>query len=363
MFLQTEKDMSIHSHALKDNYVISKRDFTDDYSMHDYYATDMSLSGIFLEKRKISHKILKLELDKYPSYKETEKLLKKLAVENDVALGNIVLGNGANGIFQNLIKIFFRTKGNLVTPYLSFSQPEYAVTSFGSETKRVFMKDLFEIDFVALKNAVDEKTKAVFICNPNNPTGIYVDSKKIIDFAADLNIPVILSEASIDFCKKTAVTDYKMPENLITVRSFSKAIGLAGIRLGYAIMSEKYVNLYKKNISQFEISTSTLFFGNKYVCSRQKAKNIEKIIKERIFLETQFKKLHIPYIKSDSNILMSTEYYSESFFKALEKEGVYVVPVNMQNGKTCFRVAVQDHKTNQIFIEKIQKVLGREKNE
>lgn len=91
------------------------------------------------------------------------------------------MGCGCNGIFQNLLKIFFQKKGNLILPFYSFSQPEYAVNSFGSFVKRVYCTKDYHINFKEIENAIDGATRAIFIANPNNPTGIYEEPEKIIN--------------------------------------------------------------------------------------------------------------------------------------------------------------------------------------
>ncbi len=351
--------MSILSYVKKNNFLISKRDFQCDYSIHPKALLDMSLSGAFFKERAIPKDLLNVRLDQYPPFDDEKELRFKISQKYKVPLSCIVLGNGANGIFQNLMKIFFKERGNLVTPFLSFSQPEYCVTSLGSYTKRVFMTKEFKIDFDSLKNSIDKKTKAVFICNPNNPTGLYENPKKIIQFAESIRIPVIVSEASIDFSEKDSLLNFSLPKNLIIVRSFSKTYGLAGIRLGYAIMDKEYCLLYRKSIPQFEISTISLILGNKYFQDSDVKKNINKTIQERKFLEVNLKRIGISVFESSSNILMSQQIYTTSFFQTLIKNGICVVPVMNQLGKFHFRVAVQKHEKNVLFIKKIEEIIKR----
>ena len=160
-------------------YKISKRDYTCDYSCKNNQKIDMTLSGKYLSNYDI--KIDSSLFDKYPSKEDINKLICEIKKQEKIDR-EIIIGAGANGILQNIIKMLFINEGNLITPFYTFDEAEFAVTSFNGYTKRVYLKD-YNINFDRLYNSIDNKTKMVYICNPNNPTGIYVDSKEILKFS------------------------------------------------------------------------------------------------------------------------------------------------------------------------------------
>jgi histidinol-phosphate aminotransferase len=329
-----------------------------DYSLQKSNEIDMRLTGQFLAERKINSPELGELVDTYPSNEITEQLKSKLARRLSINAENIVIGAGSNGILQNLMRIFFKKKGELVVTKFSFEQPEYAVLSLGGEIKRTEHNSDFTFNFSNILKAVTQKTKAIFLCNPNNPTGIYENPQDIINLAKKVNIPIIVSEASIEFTRQKSLLDYRnLPQNLIVLRSFSKAYGLSGLRVGYAYMHTDYKNLYKENATQFEVATPSLLIASQ-IDETSVNENIVKVREQLFLLKVSLSKLYIPTTNSSSCCLMSTKSYKKDFFDKLRKHGISVVEVegNAKDEK-FFRVAVQKVDMNKKFIETMEKIL------
>ena len=143
--------MFIQSLLKNSNYVVSKRNFLSDYSRIESKKIDMTLSGKFLSsygKLKINSN----EFDKYPSHDEINKLEQEIKNHENIQQ-EIILGAGANGILQNIIKLFFVKRGNLVTSFYTFNQVEFGVTSFNGKTYRVFT-DNYKINFNKIEKRI-----------------------------------------------------------------------------------------------------------------------------------------------------------------------------------------------------------------
>ena len=343
---------------LKNSYFESKRDFSDDYANIDSRKIDMTLSGKYLYKYPNLDLDLK-QLCLYPSKYDALDLIKRIKEKFKIK-NNIVLGSGSNGILQNIIKILLKKGDNLVTPFYSFNQAEYAATSLGCMTRRVKCNN-YQIDFEALKKSIDSKTKIVYICNPNNPTGIYVSSKKIVEFAKQIDSTIIVDESSIDFTNKKSILDYKkIPNNLIVLKSFSKAYGLANLRIGYMCCSSEFEKKYINNTTINEYSGLSVSFAIKMLDNYEYVlKNIELINKEKTKIINQLKKMGIETIKSDSNTIMSKTIVDEQLINELFNEDISLIKVYDEDNKIHFRIAVQDIKLNNIFIEKLKKIINR----
>lgn len=350
--------MLSHSQCKNNDYIISNRDYSHDYSNIKSGKLDMTLSGKFLA----SYKDLKLDvekLDTYPSHVDIE-VLEKMIKKKDQTELNIILGTGANGILQNLIKVFFANKiGNLVTPFYSFGQAEYAVTSYKSVTKRVYTTN-YEVDLDKMYNAIDNETRMVYICNPNNPTGKYIDASKILEFTRKIKIPVVIDESSIEFCKKESLLKQKnIPNNLIVIKSFSKAYGLANLRIGYLACSDEYKDKYLLNTTTNEFSglscSATIDILKNY--TNVFKDNVRMILSEKKFLIKELNKLGIECLESFSNTLMTKTTFSDEFFRELKEKSVSVVPVTDEKGGKHFRIAVQKPDTNKKFIDIIKDIL------
>lgn len=345
---------------LKNNYLESKRNFSDDYANIDSKKIDMTLSGVYLYKYPKFDVDLK-QLCLYPSKSDTMNLIKIIKKKFNIK-NRIVLGPGSNGILQNIIKIMLKKGDNLVTPFYSFNQAEYAATSLGCTTRRVRC-DNYQIDFEALQKSIDRKTKIIYLCNPNNPTGIYVSSKKIVEFAKKVDSMVIVDESGIDFTNKKSVLDYEsIPNNLIVLRSFSKAYGLANMRIGYMCCSPEFEKKYLDNTTINEYTGLSVSFAMQMLENYDHVlKNVELINKEKNKIIFQLEEMGIETIKSDSNTIMSKTSIDEQLINELFNDDVSLIKVYDEDNKIHFRIAVQNIEINDVFLEKLKKIKNRMK--
>lgn len=339
------------------HYIISNRNFLSDYSRIKSEEIDMTLSGKYLSKyEKIN--IDFTEFDKYPSYSNIEKLEKEIKYHENTSQ-EIIIGSGANGILQNIVKILFINKGNLVTPFLTFNQVEFAVTSLGGYTKRVYTNN-YNIDLNKLKKTIDIKTRMVYICNPNNPTGLYINNNELIKFAKSIHIPVVIDESGIEFTNKKSLLSYKkLPNNLIVVRSFSKAYGIANLRIGYMGCNRSFKEKYLKNTTTNEFSGLSCMIALNLLKNGRKNvyNNIKYILEEKKKIIKELRTIGIECINSQSNTLMTKTTFNKNFIKKLTNNHVSVVPVYDEQNKIHIRIAIQDKETNKKFILILKKII------
>lgn len=353
--------MFIRSFLKNKKYIISKRNYLDDYSNNISKKIDMTMSGKYLGKYPDIN-INSLEFDKYPISKDINVLVN--TIKNKYSIKNeIIIGNGSNGILQNLIKIYVGEKDNLVTPYYTFNQAEYAVTSQKGYTKRVLM-DEENINLDNIIDSIDKKTKLVYICNPNNPTGIYVSSKELLCLSEKIykknkNIKLIIDESSIEFTKEKSLLDYKLPSNIIVLRTFSKAYGIANLRIGYMVCHRNIYNKYIKNTTNNEISSVVSNIANTIIKTDLYKENIDLIIKERELMIGRLNELGIKCYKSNSNIIMTKTTFSKKEIEIIEDNDISLVNVLDINNKIHLRIAIQDEKTNREFISILKKIINK----
>ena len=337
---------------------VDDRTFLNDYSFdrNADCSIDMVLSGKYLDNRKLTVNFDKIKIDEYPSFNMIDELKELIARKNNKNKLNFVIGAASNGIIQNLVKLFFSNGGTLLVSEFSFAQPEYAVLRLGGNVRKVPVKN-FTIDFENMLNYINDDVKAIFLCNPNNPTGFFYNPIDIINFARKTHLPVIVSEAAIEFSLKNSLLDYELPENVIVTRTFSKAYGLAGLRIGYAYLSDKYLELYNKNITRFEVSILSILVAITVLKTNSIDKNIKLVLKERTFLQDNMNLIGIETIPSDSNAFMTKYMYHNDFFKLLKRMGVVVAKVRSKyDNYFYFRVAVQSPEINKLFIQKLSTI-------
>lgn len=354
--LEVVKEMFIQSLFKNNNYLVSKRNYSFDYSRIESKKIDMTLSGKYLSNYG-NLKINIKEFDKYPSLNDINRLEEEIKIHEKTEQ-EIVLGAGANGILQNLVKIFFIKKGNLVTPFYTFNQVEFAVTSFNCKTHRAYTNK-YRIDFSKMKKAINRKTKMVYLCNPNNPTGIYENSSDILNFAKSVNVPVVVDESGIEFTQKRSLLSYSnIPDNLLIVRSFSKAYGIANFRIGYLVCCKLFRQKYIENTTTNEFSGLSCIIANELLKKGKVKDNIKSIIKERKIMIKRLEEMGIKCIPSESNTIMTETTFNNKFINLLEMNNVSVVPVYDEKNKVHIRIAIQDSKTNKKFLKIMTKIIN-----
>lgn len=342
-------------------YKLSCRNYLCDYSKIESQKIDMTMSGKYLS----SYPNLKInvsEFDKYPlesNIKELENLIK----EKILTKSEIIIGSGSNGLLQNIIKILFRKKGNLVTPFYSFDQAEYAVTSFGGITKRVYTSN-YELNLDNVIKSLDRKTKMIYICNPNNLTGKFIELKKLIELSKKVRIPIVIDESGIEFTRKKGILESveNLPKNMLILRSFSKAYGLANLRIGYLACSTEFKQKYLENITTNECSGISCTLAKEVIkYSDNMKKNVNKILDEREYMISKLEQLGILCLNSQSNVIFTKTYFSDNFILELNKNNVSVVPIYDKSNNLHVRLAIQSREENEKFLEILHKLLDDKK--
>ena len=223
-----------------DKYCISNKNYREDYAYIKSNKIDMTLSGTYLSKYPFRY-IKKYKLDKYPSEEENFKLI--TSIKNKYKFYDekysIILGAGSNGLIQNICKMLLKDGGNMIMPYLSFEQAEYATNSFNAETRKVFLED-YQINLKFIEESIDKKTKLVYICNPNNPTLDTINREKLLNIIRkNQNWHFVIDETELvfnaDYSERTLINETINNINLSVITSVSKFFGVPGLWCGCII--------------------------------------------------------------------------------------------------------------------------------
>jgi len=195
-------------------------------------------------------KAIRMELEMLNRYPDGggHELTKKLSEKLNILPENIVLGNGSDDIIGMLARVFLKPGDEAVMPKPSFLMYDIMVNSSGATAIHVPLKSL-SIDLQGMADQITKKTRLIFVCNPNNPTGSIVSKKDFNRFIENVpeNIPVVLDEAYIEFVRDSDCVkgiDYiNNGKAVVVLRTFSKVYGLAGLRIGYGIMPKNIAEL------------------------------------------------------------------------------------------------------------------------
>lgn len=221
----------------------------------------------------------------------------------------LFIGNGSDEAIDLLFRIFCEPgKDNAVSIDPTYGMYQVAADINDVDLKKVPLINDFELDINGLQDACDDHTKLLFICSPNNPTSNSFDPEKIIGLAEKLNVIVVVDEAYIDFSRRESLkSQVAALNNLVVLQTFSKAWGLAGIRLGFAIAAPEIISFMGKVKYPYNLNMLTMDFAMKSLENQDKVNQwIENILKERSSLERKLKRYRFveKVYPSDANFLL-----------------------------------------------------------
>lgn len=295
-------------------------------------------------------------INRYPDPLQKE-LKKKIATWKNLSEENIFLGNGSDEIISLLIQTFCSPKedGIIILPP-SFGVYEVAAAIGEINVKKINLNKTFQPRVNSILKATDSKDKILFICSPNNPTGNSFDFGKIKKLILEFDGIVVIDEAYIDFSQnESCLSLLKSNKNLIILQTFSKALGMAGARLGMAFASQEIINFLNRVKMPYNINELT----QKAAISRLNQKNIieqqiKTIIEQRIFLEKKLS--NFDFIEriypSDANFLLIKVSEPNHLYQFLISHKIIVRNRTKEIGcKGCLRLTIGMKKENLRLIE------------
>ena len=300
------------------------------------------------------------ELNRYPDPYQL-KIKQKLSELNQISTENIFLGNGSDEVIDLAFRIFCEPKKDKV---LTFS-PTYGMYEVSAnindvELINLDLNDNFQIDLESLKPYFeDENLKIIFICSPNNPTG---NSIKNIEYILEnFNGIVFIDEAYIDFSPEESFRNQiKNYPNLIVSQTFSKAWGMASVRVGIAYASEEIIKFYNKvkppyNISQLNQDAILNTLNDEKI--NQVSENIKIILEEKKSLIQNLKKLNLvkTIFPSDANFVLIEVDNANSVYQELVNQNVIIRNRNSVI-KNCLRITVGSPDENKKLIETLKSI-------
>lgn len=298
------------------------------------------------------------KLNRYPDPSH-RKIKEKLSELNQISTENIFLGNGSDEVIDLAFRIFCEPKKNKV---LTFS-PTYGMYEVSANVNDVELINLdlnedFQIDLEALKPYLnDENLKIIFICSPNNPTGNSIQNIKYI--LEHFNGIVFIDEAYIDFSPEESFRNQiENYPNLIVSQTFSKAWGMASVRVGIAYASKEIIKFYNKvkppyNISQLNQDAVLNTIDNTKI--NQVSENIKIILEEKKSLIQNLEKLDLvkTIFPSDANFILIEVDNANSVYQELVNQNVIIRNRNSVI-KNCLRITVGSPDENKKLIETLQ---------
>lgn len=289
-------------------------------------------------------------------------LAEKYQLDND----KIFIANGSDEILDLLMTLILKPGDEVIQADPSFIKYELSVKSRGGNTVKVELDQDYKHDLKAMQAAVNDKTKIVLICNPNNPTGTVVAKEKIEKFLAELSedVLVVVDQAYQEYISQENPFDginlLEKHSNLLLMRTFSKVYGLAGMRVGYALGNEEIIDYLNKIRGPFNVNSLAQKAAVAALESEAHLKTCQKLNeREKEFLYQRLNELGLEYIETESNFMMvNLEMSAAKVFEKLQEKGVIIrsgVHFGMEN---WIRVTVGNRADNEYFIRNLKKVLA-----
>ncbi len=289
-----------------------------------------------------------------------EKLAKKFGKPADWFL----LGNGSNEIIELLLRTYLREGDEVLTSRSAFAVYAIIAQAIGGKTVEVPLKDMrFDLD--AMAAALNERTRVVFLTNPNNPTGTYNTRDELTAFLDKVptDVVVALDEAYFEFIDEDDYPDglalLDRYPNLIVFRTFSKIYGLAGLRIGYAVAHPQLLDFMHRVRQPFNVNAvaqagALAALDDDEFVLRSRENNNQGLR----YLYGQLDRLGLSYVRSPANFfLVKGPVPGREVYEALLREGVIVRPVANYGLPEYFRVNVGTPEENRRFIETLERIL------
>lgn len=305
------------------------------------------------------------ELTRYPDGNGFA-LKQRLAERYSVGINQVTLGNGSNDILELVARAYLAPGLNAVFSEHAFAVYPIATQAVGAEGRAVPARN-WGHDLDAMAAAIDENTRVVFVANPNNPTGTWFDAAALGGFLARVpeHVLVVLDEAYIEYAEGQELPDglafLADYSNLLVSRTFSKAYGLAALRVGYAISSPVIADVLNRVRQPFNVNSLALTAACAalddvdYLLASRKANDAGMLQ-----LETGFRQLGLEWIPSRGNFI-AVDFARDAapINQALLREGVIVRPMAGYGMPTFLRISIGTEQENARFLDVLRQVLAQ----
>jgi len=299
----------------------------------------------------------------YPSG-DSYDLRHKLAEKFNKDPQQFLVGNGANEVISFVIKAFCEQGDNIVTADKTFAVYEWVAEFSGLEARLTPLKD-HAFDREGMLERMDNRTKIIFICNPNNPTGTYWSSDRLRDFLDTIdgrNI-VVVDEAYCEFVEgddfpdgMSLIDEYP---NLVIFRTFSKMYGLAGLRIGYLAGDLPLVQAIRSTCIVYSVNAVAQEAAVAAVADQDHILRTRRMVREgKAFLRRELTKLRLPFIEGEGNFVMVKLPMSDSLaYRKLMVQGVMVRTMTGFRFPNHIRVTVSHAEAMDAFITALAKII------
>uniref|UniRef100_A0A7J3V0C7 histidinol-phosphate transaminase n=1 Tax=Candidatus Methanosuratincola petrocarbonis (ex Vanwonterghem et al. 2016) TaxID=1867261 RepID=A0A7J3V0C7_9CREN len=279
----------------------------------------------------------------------------------------VLIGNGSDEILDLIAKVFLSSEGRegiVVDP--TFEMYKFYTSIAGGRTRQVLTTGDFDLSADSILSAIGDSTKVIFICSPNNPTGKQFNRDEVLRVVEESGRLVVLDEAYVDFAQYSLSGECTQYENLLVLRTFSKAFGMAGLRAGYCVGNARLLKWLRAAQSPFSVNSVAQEMVRLVIENRKVYEAfIRQVIEERNYLLAELEMLSgVDAYESDANFILfrlPPGIESGSVVRRLGEDGI---DVRDRGGlpllENCVRVTVSTRENNLKFIDSLRKAISEE---
>jgi histidinol-phosphate aminotransferase len=325
-------------------------------SARDEFSTKESM--IFLDANENPYET---ELNRYPDPYQTE-LKSKIAELKKIDTDHIMLGNGSDEVIDLLVRLFCQPyRDNILIFPPTYGMYKVVADLNAVNVKTVDLTEDFQIDINKTIASIDAQTKLIFVCSPNNPSGNSMNRKSILRLLDQFDGLVVVDEAYQDFSQNTSfIEELKEYENLVVMQTFSKAMGLAGSRLGMCFANPKIIKYLNRIKPPYNVNNLTQNIAFETLNNYSKVqKQIEQLLKEKAQLAIALEQ--IQWVKkvypSESNfLLVKVDDANKRYNELLEQKIVVRNRHNQPGCENCLRFSIGTPTENKILINTLNQL-------
>ncbi|HVZ40469.1 MAG TPA: histidinol-phosphate transaminase [Candidatus Kapabacteria bacterium] len=312
---------------------------------------------------------IKASLSELQTYPDAGRALRYLLADHFVIRPeNVVCGSGSESIIATTLRTFLEPNDEMISSEGTFVGFQVLAHASGVKTHFTPMKN-YGYDLAAMASKINDHTKIIYIANPNNPTGTSVTTADLERFIARVpeRVLVILDEAYFEYSEQWPDYPDSMHyrwDNVLTCRTFSKAHGLAGIRIGYGMAHSDIITKIMKVKLPFEPSTPASAAGVAAMGDRDFVRRTVDLNRESLlYYHTEFERLGLKFVPSLANFVMidfETTDRAERIFNGLLGRGVITRPLHGFGLPYCLRISTGTMEQNRRCVEALEGVLSEE---
>lgn len=309
------------------------------------------------------------ELARYPDGNGFA-LKSKLAARLNVAAEQVTLGNGSNDVLELLARAYVGIDDEVIFSQHAFAVYPIVTQAVGGKAVITPAKD-WGHDLDAMRAAITTRTRLIFIANPNNPTGTWLSADVLKAFISSVpdNVLVVVDEAYFEYASHepmkaqgygTALALLGEFNNLVVTRTFSKAYGLAGLRIGFALSNAQVADVLNRVRQPFNVNSMAMSAAEAALSDEEfLASSVQLNAEGMESLVTAFNEMQLDYIPSVGNFVCVKVGNAADIYQSLLREGVIVRPVANYEMPEYLRITIGTEKENHRFVEALKKVLNK----